>query len=352
MKKHFICFMRSLIDAPMKELDAKTPFEKAKARSLKRIFAEGAPWQSWPEELAILSQLLDLEKNTRKGPLGAYALGHRLRDGQAAFLGHFASTTGQEIIDASSKNISDSECKAFCFFLSEKLEHQGCSFIPLEKGAFLFITNMAPLVKRAETTPLEPALSQSIQRAQGKNWLSLPPFHQLEPSSLSIFQHLQEMLLAHPINELKRDLEEELVDALFLFEGGAPLNLSLIDKRSKSLLITPSRPLQGLFQALGGSVYFLKSEEKRFSHIEQIKSLIDEWSASYDTLIFDIHYLKESSKRKALLEKIKTIEWLDQFFISPLMERAALEQGQLSLFLLDSDPGADDQTPFLTLYPK
>lgn len=296
-----LILLHALEDSTLEDLGNKTPLEAADTPNLDALqFRKVAPPSHLTPEASVYSLLGVTEglENVSKAALEAYAMGLNLEADQVVFSCRFVPTAEGVVIEIDPKTLSNEEGKALCQNLESHFE--GTSFVHMGGANCLVITDRLPGSKWSHN----PAL------AVGK------AYDEILPESTDFLREISELLSAHEINALRTDLEQDPINALLLMEGGQVLPLPEMRPKSGIYLITQERSIEGLAKTLDVPCTYLKDERMRFAHIDEIIDMLP--SLTQPEIMIDLHYLRYSTEAGQLLEKVKTIEWLDKKLLGPL----------------------------------
>jgi len=137
------------------------------------------------------------------------------------------------------------------------------------------------------------------------------------------------------VNALKFDFEEAPVNGIIFTEGSLwNLKKTTASKKlpSNSLIITPNPATVGLAKAHNIETWTLPPEEEKFSYLPLVLHYLKKMIVERELIIWDIRYLWNSTYNGSLLEKIKTIEFLDKNLLPPI--KKIIDQGDHSLSIL------------------
>lgn len=341
--KKLICFLNGLTDVSLDDLGGKTPFEKAHHPFLDSLTKQGAmknvavPSHSVygaSFERSFLS-LLGIEEKSgecSRGPLEAYSIGYSLSPQQAAFSVRFVAAGQGVVVDVTDQLLSDNECKLFCKDLNREFGKEGLHFLPLQGSRAVLLTTHPALHSGANEVSLSPS------EVVGKPWWELQPTKEAR----GLLERFSAFLAAHEINALRTELEEQPVNAIWLSEGGK--KPSWADGRSSFLqekriiLHTTSPAIRGIAKCLKIPLWQLPEERQKFDQLLFMLGQLDEIFDEYDVAMIELLQLWDSTYKGDLLEKIKTIEWLDRNWLAPLYEWSQARKASLSLLpLANSD---------------
>jgi 2,3-diphosphopglycerate-independent phosphoglycerate mutase len=325
--KQLVCLLQGISDAPLEDLGGVTPFAKAhhphfdqleKEGSFKKIAIPNHATFGLSCERSLLALLgVDVnEQDVSKGPLEAYALGYALAPHQQAFSLRFMSVGQETIVDVSDELVADSENSLLCKALHQAFKQEGMFFFPLQGSQAVLLTTHPALCSLPRQRSMSPV------DLVGRKWKEL-----ITKSSTEIFARIQQVLLTHEINSLREEMEEQPINAVWLSEQGSRPKWAEIVPQQKercqqTALFSQSSSSLGIARILGIKQVKLSPEIKKYEHLSQILSQLDALFIDTDRLLIELPYLWDSTYKGDLLEKIKSIEWLDRHWVAPLIRYA------------------------------
>lgn len=315
-----VCLLNGVFDQPLQDLGGLTPLEKAQTPTLDGLVHQGRlttrELSKWGGHETALFGLL----TGTLGPRGlgcacfeAAALGYRLTPNQVAYSVRFVSTADGVVVDVDNQLLNDAEGGACCRLLNKELGALGFHWIHVEGPKALLISD-SPSLREAEDFKQ----GWSPWSCIGNSWLDQLPV--VDEELRSQFLDVQEKLQAQELNELRFDLEEDPVNGLLLYDGGAWPRVDAAVPNGQCLW-TSSRQSAGVAKICGVPCHYFGKEFQRFDHVREGLKNIEEGKHGAPHLIWELPYLWQSTYKGDLLEKIKTIEWLDQNLLRPLWER-------------------------------
>lgn len=333
--KKIVCLLQGLTDVALKDLGELTPLQKAHCPTLDAIARSGRRILLTPPECGgFETALMALLSGTKvdgiipQGPLEALSLGYVLTPNQVAFSLRFVSLGDGTIVDVSDRLISDHEGKLFCRELNMALGNEGVYFMHLSGPRAVLI---------AEHEVLAEALDQSYRNPlamAGKRWDEVLPGKKNNDILKSLCERAFEVLQYHEANELKEDLGEAICNGFVLYNGGRQPKADLREAKeglSKSLIYTSSAVTAGLAKILDLPTLLWSQEQSKYEHLLTILGKLDDIFISKETFYIEIHHLWNSTYQGELLEKVKTIEWLDRYFLKPLVDYCVKKDVDLTL---------------------
>ncbi len=330
--KSIVCLVHGLTDVALKDLGGLTPLQKAHIPSFDSLAQQGKTLSVLPPDKGGLDSALMafLGKETSalypsQGALEAYSLGYVLTPNQTAFSLRFVSMGQDTVIDVANDLLSDHEGKLLCRDLNMALGSQGCYFLHLKGPRAVLVSEFSCVPDALLSSNFNPL------KAVGKRWQETVKGSQLQEMMTAAFEILEK----HEINALKEDLEESSVNGFLLFDGGGRASgdkHSLIPE--KNLLYTTSHSSLGLARLLNLNTLRWAPEQNKYEHLLLLMAKLESIMKETDFFCIEIHHLWKSTYKGELLEKVKGLEWLDRFVLSPLKSYCEQTETQLTLLPL------------------
>lgn len=327
MTKKIVLIIQALSDVALEDLGGLTPLQKAETPTLDGMAKSGGAFRIIPpeaggEKTALLSLLAGRSDvpTLARGPLEAYALGYALTPLQTAFSLRFMSSGQGVVVSVDDALLAEEECRALCRELNRELGAEGCHFFPLDKARALCI------VENSVLGDVEMGLGFNPISALGKQWMDLLPRRGKRSPLETLMEQAASVLEAHEINQLRYDLEECPVNSLLLFEGGSqePLAGLATEEMEKTVLLHSRCPASyGLAKRLGIPFWNIPKQLERFDDLRYFQEQLPPVLEKVDTIVLEIPYLADATYKGDLLEKIKTLEWIDRRFIPHLLNMPA-----------------------------
>lgn len=356
--KTILCLLNGLADAPLEDLGGKTPLEAASTPNLDKLLKKGMLSHVTPpvcggHETALLAALSGRSplQSLARGPLEAYAIGRPPLDGEVAFSFAFVSIGQDTVVDVAENLLSDHEGKKLCEELSLAWEDRGVSFLSLTGGVGVVVGSYRGL---REACTL--GLSMQPGEMLGKSWSK--GLQKYRPSEVltSFFDEVHGALQSSQVNHLREDLEERPVNGLLLFQGGQRPDFTVAREafgRRQAALYSSDFASKGLARGCGLEEMAWPKEHKKYEHVHKISESLASIMEAHHFFVVESYHLWQSTQNGRLLEKIKTIEYLDRKLIGPLIEFTEESHGKLlvrPLRLCDIRTGAlvAGQVPLIT----
>ena len=322
--KTLICCVLGIADVPLEDIGGVTPLQKAYTPTLDSLAQEGGgrvvALPCHEKERLLLSLLGGnaAPPPLSRGVLEAYSLGYVLTPHQEAFSIRFVSSGEDTIVDVSEDLISDEEGKELCRDLTMELGERGYFFSHVQGPHALIIRD-----KSIDTTTHMTYCTNPIH-CIGKRWYDVFPYKDKHYAELfDALQKAVEVLTYHEINILKHDFNEEPANSILLCDKGKKTT-SFPQKKSRNLssalLYTSSAASVGTAALLDMDVAIWPTEKKKYENILACVEGLEDVFKGKDTVIMEVEHVWKSTYMGNLLEKIKTIEWLDKFVMKPCVQ--------------------------------
>lgn len=320
----FILLLNGVTDLPLVDLKNRTPLEVSKHPYLDSLLHHGELYNlSPPSPSSFENSLLSLLGRDKE--LGSQAVfesiakGHNFKEGEGAISCRFVSMGKDVITDISDHLLTDREGALFCKNLNESYSHFDCKFYPLEGTRALCISSHPAF------TSLFPFKRIPPVSTLGKNWKdTLPPTDSPFQGTLQeLISQFQSSIDSSEVNSLKQDFEEAPVNGIILSEGSIWKNIEKSSSKQlpeNTIIVTSNPSTLGIAKTFGIDVWSLPSEVEKFSQVPLVLHYLEEMLKTRDLVIWDVHYLWNSTYNGSLLEKIKSIEFLDRHLVSRAKE--------------------------------
>lgn len=338
MKKAIFCTLSGLTDVSLNDLGGLTPLQKAHCPTLKRLSQEGCflgltPPRQAKTQAGLLAALgLDSDHHRlANGPLEAASKGYFLDEEEVAFSLRFVSLGQDTIVDISDDLLTKREGECLCEFLNNQLENSPWSFISLQ-GTRAVLLSRHPLSQKSIWTSFF-----REEEVLGKNYLEVLPGGKEQLFYRDFVTQVRSLLEGHEVNLLKRELGELPVNGCILFEGGRRESFcsnDLLREPQKICMYTSRSCSKGLAKLLKIDLVDLPFEEERYQHLRYLGKHLEKIIQDKELLVMELDYLWESTYKGNLLEKIKRMEYLDKYWLSPLYHFSKEKKLHLGIFPL------------------
>jgi 2,3-bisphosphoglycerate-independent phosphoglycerate mutase len=231
------------------------------------------------------------------------------------------------LVDVHDGLCSTQEGKELARDLNEVMGADGFHFIHLQGPMGILLSDHPEMVAAVQA-------SRSLNPIDclGQNYPSATTGICENPAVTELCVRISEALSAHSINELRADLEEDPINAA-IFYGGGPL-FRTAKQRGDVFLLSPVAESIGVAKSLGCQTLYLDEETQRFDWVRRSVADIKTWTARSQELVVEWPYVWNSTFKGDLLEKIKTIEWLDKHGLAPLLQLCREENLDLRVLSL------------------
>lgn len=342
---HLVLLLTGLTDAPLQDLGGLTPLQKAHTPQLDQLAREGGCFSAIPPkgggvETSLLS-FLGIEEETSAAPVEACALGLPLKGDETLYCARLVSAGGGAIVEVGDELIGDKEGALLCAALTDEFKGEGVCFVHVKGPKCLVVIEnsfgvhvhggsplpggLGPALSMEGTTPREhlpfgpiPGPGPSPFEVVGQSWKALLP-KKIRSKLGKLLERASTCLAEHEVNQLRADLEEVPVNALWVSEGGQRPNWMESPQGFEGCEIWCSTSvIQGVAKGLGIPC---KELGRSLRMDREIESLLRQLQGQLpETLIIELPHLWESTYKGDLLEKIKRIEYLDRHLIGPLAQ--------------------------------
>lgn len=300
------------------DLEGQTPLEKSQVPGIDQVYSGGRLFTLDGRGPLVEENFLSLFEvesgNFSEAPLQAIGKGKGLISGQVALSVRLVASVDGIVLDTGNEIVSDFEGASFCESLNARLEEKGFHFFHVEGPEAVLICSEQHL----KTLPSQ----ENPILWEGRFWKdSLSCFCE---EVMEALKKGGELLLEHEVNQIKFEFEQNPITGFLICGGGRSPETKKMDE--KGVLYTQNLSMLGVGRLLGMDIWKFPSEHRRFSHLELILRGIEEKIEQFQTLVIDLPYIWQSTYKGDLLEKIKTIEFIDKNFVCPLIEKFKTRQ--------------------------
>jgi 2,3-bisphosphoglycerate-independent phosphoglycerate mutase len=344
--KHLVCFLNSITDINLKQLSALSPLEMAKTKNLDALCSKWGLHALDREGLVEkfdsfgMSLGMSLSKGSlNTGYLEASSESMLLNENEWAFSLRFISQGDGVLVDTSNQLVSDQEGEHLCDLLNRFLNKEDLKFIHLKGPKAILVGKDASLFQSLWGKSLH------LKETLGSHWKDALPGGRENQGLILLVEKILELLEKSEVNTLRSELEELPINGVFLSGGGTKLPGYYFedDGLYKDALVYSKDPsMKGLSKLLGMEFWDLPQEKKTYDHLRLISSGLAKKFEERESIFLDIDYLWESTYKGDLREKVKRIEYLDRYWIEPLLrlcESLGVEFTILSLDKVDINQG-------------
>ena len=325
-----------MADAPVAELDGRTPLEVAETPNMDRLAREGrlGTVRNVPEglrpdsDVALLSVMGydPREHPSGRAPIEALGMGMDLSARRAYFRCNLVTLDEETMADHSGGHIGDHEARILLRLLNEEAAPEGVEFHP-GKGYRCIMTCPREAVGALETVPPQDILGRPIAdhlpRGEGAEWLT------------RLMLRSREIFLAHDINRVRADLGENPVSMVWPWGHGLPLWLPAFEERyrRRGAMVAAVPLARGLARAVGWDAPAVPGATGYYDTDYGAKAgAALELLADHDLVMIHIEATDEASHEGNIRQKIECIEQIDRHVVGPLLEAfEAMEEGRILL---------------------
>lgn len=247
--KSLVVMLNGVVDTPAEILEGRTPLEVASVPNFTKMAGSGRvgmienPVRDPVEEQMVLGTLMGLPNvqidRLRRAPLVARGAGVDCSGYDYAYCANLVTLNNGAALGPKLTEITLEEMRSLCNSLQEDMGANVC-IKPLARG-------LAIVLLRDEGGKFSPGVHPS--QASGmkiKKCLAA-----LKGRAAKLVRHSQRVFKAHPINQVRFDLEENPVDSLWLWGGGRIDETPCSSEKGASMVFTNSFLMKGLAEHCG-----------------------------------------------------------------------------------------------------
>jgi 2,3-bisphosphoglycerate-independent phosphoglycerate mutase len=324
--KHVLIIPDGFADRPLDVLKGRTPIEAAQTPAMDTLAREGEVGLACNvpksmdsgSDVACMSLLgYDPERyHTGRAPLEAVSLGVELADDEIAFRANLVTVAEGVMVDYSAGHIKSREAAVLVASLREALADLPVKLYAGVSYRNLLVTNLTEATA-ARTVPPHDITGQLIQP-------NLPT----GPGSdllLEVMERSVRVLAKHEVNEVRLSLGENAATTLWLWGGGRRPKIEPFAERygASGAMISAVDLLRSLGMLMGfdilqvpGATGYLDTDYAAKGQYA-CQALED-----HDLVVVHIEAPDEASHGGKALEKLKSLERIDQEIVAPLAELA------------------------------
>ena len=324
--KHVLIIPDGFADRPLEVLKGRTPIEAARTPAMDTLAREGEVGLALNipkgldagSDVACMSLLGydPLRYHTGRAPLEAVSLGVDLAENEVAFRANLVTVAEGVMVDYSAGHIKSREATVLVQSLREALEglpaklHAGVSY------RNLLVTDLAETAG-ARTVPPHDITGQLVE----PNLPSGPGSDLLR----EVMARSAKALAGHEVNEVRLSLGENTANMLWLWGGGRRPRLEPFAERYglSGAMISAVDLLRSLGMLMGfdilkvpGATGYLDTDYAAKGEYA-CKALED-----HDLVVVHVEAPDEASHGGKALEKLKSLERIDQDVVAPIAELA------------------------------
>ncbi len=321
--KYAIVIPDGAADRPCDALGGRTPFEVARLPNMDYVATEGrlGTVQTIPagmapgSDVAILSLLgYDPARSyTGRAPLEAAARGIEARPDDWIFRCNLVTVADEHMLDYSAGHISTHEAEVLVRALEEQFGSDTLRFYPGVGYRHLLVIRGESF--KVRTTPPHDIMNRAIKKhlPKGKNSARL---RQLMDAS-------RDLLAAHPVNQVRRDLGENPASQIWLWGEGQKPALTPFRERwgLTGAAITAVDLVRGIARLIGWDVievegatgyYDTNYAGKAQAAIKALKT--------HDVVLVHVEATDEAGHNGDAREKVRALEAVDREVVGPLLK--------------------------------
>lgn len=329
--KHVIIMLDGMADYPIPDLYGKTPLEYAHTPNMDMMFQKGVGGmvKNVPDRLSPGSAVANLNVLgydpevyfTGRSPIEAASMGVPLKDTDIAARCNLVTLSDEPeyrdktLIDYCSDEISTEEAKELIAYLNEHMNLKDMNFHPGISYRHLLVWDHGPA--DISFTPPHDITGKSIKEY-------LPS----EPKALEVMKKSYELLKGHPVNLAR--IKSGLHPANSAWFWGAGRKTVLPNFKSKygkkGAVIAAVDLIQGIGVCAGMDVIKVQGATGNFNtnYRGKAQACIHALKNGYDFVFVHIEAPDECGHRNELMNKVKSIELIDEKIIGPVISE--LEQ--------------------------
>ena len=324
--KHVLIIPDGFADRPLPVLKDRTPIEAARTPAMDTLAREGevglavnVPKGMEPGSDVACMSLLGydpLRYHTGRAPLEAVSLGVDLADGEVAFRANLVTVVEGVMVDYFAGHIKSREAAVLVQSLRAALEGLPVKLYAGVSYRNLLVTDLTEAAE-ARTVPPHDITGQLIQPN-----LPTGPGSEL---LLEVMDRAVRALAGHEVNEVRLSLGENAATALWLWGGGRRPKLEPFAERygRSGAMISAVDLLRSLGMLLafdilkvpGATGYLDTDYAAKGEHA--CRALED-----HDLVVVHVEAPDEASHGGKALEKLKSLERIDQDIVAPIAELA------------------------------
>lgn len=324
--KHVLIIPDGFADRQLAVLKDRTPIEAARTPAMDTLAREGqvglshnVPKNMDPGSDVACMSLLGYDParyHTGRAPLEAVSLGVELGDDELAFRANLVTVAEGVMVDYSAGHIKSREAVVLVGALREALKDLPIRLYAGVSYRNLLVTNYAEAA-RARTVPPHDITGQLIQT----NLPSGPGSDLL----LEVMERSVGVLAGHEVNEVRLSLGENAATMLWLWGGGRRPKLETFAERYglSGAMISAVDLLRSLGMLLGFEILQVPGAT---GYLDTNYAAKGEHACraleTHDLVVVHIEAPDEASHGGKALEKLKSLERIDQEIVAPIAELA------------------------------
>lgn len=354
--RYLLVLIDGLADTPLPELGGKTPLEAATAPALDKLATQGRlgtirtiPRDEPPETLAALFTLLGYPPGpylTGRGYYEALAAGLMLSEDEWCFRLQFVTEVDGKLVDAHAGGLTDEEGRELISALESHFKQTNLRFVQGRQHNHLLIVDGIDFNGATTVSPFN-ILDLPLKEHQPEG-----PGHEV---LLKVMNEAPAVLRKHEINRVRVDLGQNPANAVWLWGGGATVDVPGFQKTFgiDAAMVSYSDLFRGVAVATGIHVFnpgespFVRDPSQRMPKVnpdealvkatetQEIKRIGESVEAalagSHQLVVAHLSYPDEHSHQGDAKGKVRSIELIDKHFLKPLRKRIADDDIRLTI---------------------
>ncbi|MFH1746450.1 MAG: 2,3-bisphosphoglycerate-independent phosphoglycerate mutase [Planctomycetota bacterium] len=338
--KYAVVIPAGAVDEPVPELDGRTPLQAAEIPALDRMAATGQlgtavtipPGYQPRGEIGVLSVFGYDPKRypLARGPLEAYARGMEHGPADRVFRCSLVTLAEGRMQDIHAGGISTTQASQLLEHLNAELADPKACFYAGQSYRNLFVWRDAGPLAKLQTTDPQGLIEQPIRR-------HLPRGADAEPLR-RLIRWSQRMLEDHEINQVRRDLNENPANAVWVYGQGHLPDIPRFAGRFgvRGALVAGVDMVRGLARRIGWRIIDtpgatgLPDTDYAAKGRAAIAAL-DE----YDLICVHIEAPDEAGHAGDAFQKVASLEAIDSLIVEPLHQRL-LQESEYRILVIPS----------------
>jgi 2,3-bisphosphoglycerate-independent phosphoglycerate mutase len=340
--RYLLVLIDGMADTPLSELGGKTPLEAASAPTLDKLASSGRlgairtiPRGEAPETLAALFTLLGYPPGpylTGRGYYEALAMGLMLSSEEWCFRLQFVTVLDGKIVDTRAGGLSEQEGRELLKALEQHFKQTRIRFVQGRGHSHLLVVDGVNFGGLSSVSPFNVVglpMNEHLPEGPGADTL------------LKIIHEAPGVLSKHEINRVRVDLGQNPANAVWLWGGGAAVDVPGFQKTFglDAAMVSYSDLFRGVAVATGirvvnpANLPFVRDasgrmaavnpdrEASRATETEEISRLCKatiEALGGADLVIAHFNYPDDYSHQGDAQGKVRSIELIDRHFFKPL----------------------------------
>ncbi|NUM36506.1 MAG: hypothetical protein HUU50_18345 [Candidatus Brocadiae bacterium] len=323
--KYCVLILSGLSDRSYGRIKNLTPLEIARVKAMSEISSKGRmgmvktiPDDMPPESLVSIMSILGYDPvmyYTGPAAMEARSLGIPIKDKDWCFCCDLVSTFDNAIVDPTAGQIRNNEASLLIEELKSHLQKRNIQCYPIKNNHHLLVFSSHSFSGLKTHNPMHilgKSMQQFLPQGEGSGMLQ------------EIMQEAHGILNDHEINHIRRDLNENPADSIWIWGGSTLSPMPAFQElfSQKAAMITASLPIQGFAKEIGIDILPVPGitggmdtnySGKAYCAIEATKN--------YDIVFLHLNALVEASYQGDITQKTHTIEKVDESIVAPFLEK-------------------------------